>query len=140
MKRRTAFIAAMLVTGVLCQGTSRAISSMAGRTQTYLLRLRGYVGNAPSDARVLGSLTVGIDSKGLTLQLTDVQTLNGPVAEGMSVLRPFALHDPNLVFIGEPKLVGQVAEAPVGTYLTIYGYIVSEQRMLLVEVQPGVSG
>ncbi len=137
MKRCALLMAAILVTAVLSQGTARAISGAVGKAQTYLLRLRGYVGNAPGDVRVLGALTVGVDAQKLTLQLTEVQTLNGPVTEGRSVLRAFDLYDPNLLFVGDAKLIEQVRQAPVGAYLTVYGYIVGEQRMLLVEIEPG---
>ena len=138
MARRRVLTIAIVVTTVLSQGPAWAIFGTVGRAETCLLRIRGYVGNAPADARVLGPLTVGIDSKRLTLQLTDVQMLNGPVTEGRSVLRAFELYDPNLLFVGDPQLVDQVREAPPGAYLTIFGYIVGEQRMLLVEIErPG---
>lgn len=136
MNRPAMLTTAMLLMAALSHAPVWAIGGSLVGSQAYLLRLRGYVGSAPTDARVLGPLTIGVDSKTLTLQLTEVQTLNGPVSEGISVLRAFDLYDPNLLFIGDAKLTDQVRQAATGAYLTVYGHVVGEQRLLLVEVDP----
>jgi len=110
----------------------------AGPPMPILLRISGFVSSAPAGSQLLGPLTLGVDQAIVTLQLTGVQTLNGPLTEGRAALRQFDLYSPNLLLVGDPKLLAMVRQAPPGTQLTIFGYHHGgDRRLILSNVETG---
>jgi hypothetical protein len=91
----------------LTAGTASAsdLSSGLGLPQPTLLRLTGFVGGAPQGAATIGTVTLGLDHTVATLDLSEVQTLNGPLTEGRSALRQFDLYSPNILLIGDRTLL-----------------------------------
>lgn len=104
----------------------------AGIPQPPLLRLIGFVGSAPAGMKTLGPITLGIDRSVKTLDLTEVQMLNGPLTEGRAALRQSELYNPNLELIGDRGLLRRISAAADHTKLTLFGYLRSSGRRLLV--------
>lgn len=63
------------------------VGSTAGVLEPLLLRITGFVGGAPDAIPTLGRFVLGIATTVITLDLSAVQTLNGPLTEGTAALR-----------------------------------------------------
>jgi len=105
-----------------------------GTLQTILIRVTGFVNGAPPGVTTLGPLTLGVDHKVETLELTAVQIINGPLTEGPAALRQYWLYNPNLLLIGNSGLLKEISSAPTQTKLTLFAYLEGSNSMLVVEV------
>jgi hypothetical protein len=105
-----------------------------GNLQHTLIRVTGFVNNAPEEVTTLGSLSLGVDHKVETLALTGVQTLNGPLTEGPAALRQYWLYEPNVLLIGNVGLLKEISSAPAQTKLTLFAYVEGSNSMLVVAV------
>jgi hypothetical protein len=105
-----------------------------GTLQPTLIRVTGFVSHAPHGVTTLGSLTLGVGHKVETLQLAGVQTLNAPLTEGPAALRHYWLYNPNILLIGDPRLMDEIRSAPAETKLTLFAYVEGSNRMLVVRV------
>lgn len=104
--------------------------------QPLLLRISGFAGGAPAGITTLGTFTFGVDNQVVTLDLSAVQTLNGPLTEGPAALRDFELYSPNLLIVGDPALLRRFADAPPHTQITLFGYVRSgARRMYVVQME-----
>lgn len=123
---------------LLATGTAAAqglhIGPGAGALQHVLVRVTGFVKDAPNGVATLGSLTLGVGHKVETLALTGVQVLNGPLTEGPAALRQYWLYNPNLLLIGNSRLLEEISSAPTQTKLTLFAYLEGSNRMLVVKV------
>ena len=112
-----------------------------GLAEAPLLLLTGFVGRAPQGVPTLGTETLGVGSRVVTLELTAVRTLNASLTEGRAALRQFDLYTPNIELIGDPSLLERVRQAPEQTKVTLWGYaFTGVQRLLVVQVdfpEPG---
>jgi hypothetical protein len=106
-----------------------------GEPKQILLELAGFKTSAPPEAKTYGQVTLGHDRATTTLVLTRVQMRNGPVTEGPAALRAYDLYTPNLLLVGDPGLVAQVASAPEQAELTLLGYLSGSRHLILVEVR-----
>src|SRR5512136_2903381 len=100
MKQRTQYIFGQAALLALLAGgpvSAEQFGGSAGVPQPLLLRISGFVGRAPQGTPSLGSLTLGVDHRVVTLDLSGVQTLNGPLTEGPAALRQYDLYTPNLL-------------------------------------------
>lgn len=104
----------------------------AGIPQPILIRISGFIGNAPGGTTTLGPLTLGVHDQVVTVELTEVQMLNGPLTEGRSALRQSDQYNPNLLVVGDPALLRQLSTAPVQSKLTLFGYLRGGDRQLLL--------
>ena len=108
----------------------------AGVAQPLLLRISGFVGGAPQSVPTLGRFTLGVGKAIVTLDLSAVQTLNGPLTEGPAALQLFDLYTPNLVAVGEEAVLRGLTGAPLHTQITLFGYIrAGARRMYVVQVE-----
>ena len=115
--------------------TAQHLSSGAGVPQPMLLRISGFVGGAPQGALSLGTFTFGVDDKVVAVDLSAVQTLNGPLTEGPAALRQFDLYSPNLLLIGEPDVLRNLTDAAPHAQVTLFGYLhQGARRMFVVQV------
>jgi hypothetical protein len=105
-----------------------------GTLQRTLIRVTGFVSHAPQGVTTLGPLTLGVGHKVQTLQLTGVQTLNAPSTEGPAALRHYWLYNPNILLIGDSRLMKEIRSAHAETKLTLFAYVEGSNRMLVVEV------
>lgn len=105
-----------------------------GTLQPTLIRVTGFVKDAPNGVATLGSLTLGVGHKVETMALTGVQILNGPLTEGPAALRQYWLYNPNLLLIGNSRLLEEISSAPTQTKLTLFAYLEGSNRMLVVKV------
>ena len=72
----------------------------------------------------------------MTLDLSAVQTLNGPLTEGPAALRQFDLFSPNLLLVGEPAILRSLADATPHAQVTLFGYLhQGARRMFVVQVE-----
>src|SRR5262249_18517489 len=114
------------------------VGSGSAVPQPTLLRLTGFVGAAPAGVTTLCSVTLGIDDRVTTLDLSAVQTLNGSLTEGPASLRQFELFSPNILLVGEAALLRGITEAPAHAKLVVFGYTrPGARRMMVVDVRPG---
>lgn len=112
------------------------VGSSAGVLGPLLLRITGFVGRVPDGIPTLGTFTVSVDSTVVTLDLSAVQTLNGPLTEGPAALRQFDLFTPNLLVVGDRGLLRQLAAAAPHTQITVFGYVhPGARRMFVVQVE-----
>jgi hypothetical protein len=112
------------------------VGSNAGVFGPLLLRITGFVGAAPDGTATLGRFTVDVDTTVVTLDLSAVQTLNGPLTEGPAALRQFDLFTPNLLVVGERGLLQQLTDALPHTQITLFGYVhPGARRMFVVQVE-----
>jgi hypothetical protein len=128
---------AALVTLVASTPVAAAhVGSSAGVLEPLLLRVTGFVGGAPDGTPTLGTFTVGVDTTVVTLDLSAVQTLNGPLTEGPAALRQFDLFTPNVLVVGERSLLQQLTDALPHTQITLFGYVhPGARRMFVVQVE-----
>jgi hypothetical protein len=121
---------------LLATGTSAAQGAHpgVGNLQPTLIRVTGFVNNAPEGVTTLGPLTFGVGRKVETLQLTGVQTLNGPLTEGPAALRHYWLYEPNVLLIGNAGLLKEISSALPQTKLTLFAYVEGSNSMVVVEV------
>jgi len=111
------------------------LSSGAGVPQPLLLRISGFVGGAPRGTLSLGTFTFGFDDRVIALDLSGVQTLNGPLTEGPAALRQFDLYSPNLLLVGDPDILRKLADAAPHAQITLFGYLhQGARRMFVVQV------
>jgi hypothetical protein len=106
-----------------------------GTLQPTLIRVTGFVSEAPEGVTTLGPLTLGVGPEVKTLALTGVQVLNGPLTEGPAALRHYWLYDPNVLLIGNSRLMEEIRSAPAETKLTLFAYLEGSNRMLVVQVK-----
>jgi hypothetical protein len=144
MKHRTACIfgLAALAPLVACAPVAaESLGSGAAVLQPLLLRISGFTDGAPQGTSTLGSFTLGVDHKVVTLELSAVQTLNGPLTEGSAALGQFDLFHPNLLLVGDRELLRNLAGAMPHTPVTLFGYVhPGARRMYVVQVETGRSG
>jgi hypothetical protein len=129
----------MVIGGALLLQTVRVPAAQglypgAGNLQPTLIRVTGFVSAAPQGITTLGPLTLGIGHKVQTLQLTAVQTLNGPLTEGPAALRHYWLYEPNVLLVGNAGLLKEIRSAPAQTKLTLFAYVEGSNSMLVVAV------
>ena len=111
------------------------LSSGAGVPQPMLLRISGFVGGAPRGELSLGTFTLGFDDRVIALDLSAVQTLNGPLTEGPAALRQFDLYSPNLLLVGDPDILRKLADAAPHAQITLFGYLhQGARRMFVVQI------
>lgn len=111
------------------------LGSGAGVLQPLLMRISGFVGGAPEGTPSLGTFTLGVDDRVVTLDLSAVQTLNGPLTEGPAALRQFDLFSPNLLVVGDPEILRTLSDAAPHTQVTLFGYVhPGARRMFVVQV------
>jgi hypothetical protein len=104
--------------------------------QPLLLRISGFAGSAPAGIPTLGTFTFGVGNKVVTLDLSAVQTLNGPLTEGPAALRDFELYTPNLLVVGDPALLRSLSDAAPHTQITLFGYVhTGARRMYVVQME-----
>lgn len=141
MKMRRITQAGVTTTAVLLLELNTAaavhLGASAGIPQPILLRLTGFIDSAPQGERTLGTVTLGADRTVTTLELSAVQTLNGPLTEGPSALRQVEQYRPNLLLIGDQTLLESIRAAPPHTKITVFGYIRGPHRLIVVDVQTG---
>jgi len=112
------------------------VGSNAGVLGPLLLRVTGFVGGAPDGTPTLGPFTVDVDSTVVALDLTAVQTLNGPLTEGTAALRQFDLFTPNVLVVGDRALLHLLTDAVPHTQITLFGYVhPGARRMFVVQVE-----
>jgi hypothetical protein len=113
-----------------------SVGSNAGVLAPLLLRITGFVEGPPSGTPTLGTFTVGVDAAVIRLELSAVQTLNGPLTEGPAALRQFDLFTPNLLVVGDPGVLQQLIDAVPHTQITLFGYVhPGARRMFVVQVE-----
>ncbi len=111
------------------------LGSGAGVLAPLLMRISGFVDGAPAHAQSLGAFTLGVDDTVVELELSAVQTLNGPLTEGPAALRQFDLFNPNLLVVGDSEILRKLTDAPPHTQVTLFGYVhPGARRMFVVEV------
>ncbi len=111
------------------------LSSGAGLPQPMLLRISGFVGGVPPGTLSLGTFTFGVAGKVIALDLSGVQTLNGPLTEGPAALRQFDLYNPNLLLVGDPDILRKLVVAAPHAQITLFGYLhQGAWRMFVVQV------
>ena len=126
-----------VLTGALACTPAAAenLGSGAGVLQPLLFRISGFVGGAPPGIPTLGPFTFGVDHSVVALDLSGVQTLNGPLTEGPAALRQFDLYSPNLLLVGEQDVLRNLTEAAQHTEVTLFGYVhPGARRMFVVQV------
>lgn len=138
MKHRTTYavgLATLLTVLASAPLAAEDLGSGAGPPQPVLLRISGFVGRAPTGVPTLGTFTLGVQNSVVTLELSSVQTLNGPLTEGPAALRQFALYDPNLLVVGDRGILRRLTDAVSQTQITLFGYVhQGARRMLVVQV------
>jgi hypothetical protein len=138
MIRMTRLVITAAALAMLAAATPAAeglhIGPGAGTLQPTLIRVTGFVKDAPNGVATLGSLTLGVGHKVETMALTEVQILNGPLTEGPAALRQYWLYNPNLLLIGNSRLLEEISSAPTQTKLTLFAYLECSNRMLVVKV------
>ena len=138
MKQRLASLFGLVMLAIMVASppaTAQHFSSGAGAPQPMLLRISGFVGGAPRGTPSLGSFTLGVDDKVIPLDLSGVQTLNGPLTEGPAALRQFDLYHPNLLLVGNPDILRKLADAAPHAQITLFGYLhQGARRMFVVQV------
>jgi hypothetical protein len=139
MKSRSARILLLtgLATALACVPAKAAdLGAGAGVPQPLLLRISGFVDGAPEGTLSLGPFALGVGQAVVTLDLSGVQTLNGPLTEGPAALRQFELYTPNLLVVGEPKVLRSLMDAVPHAQITLFGYVhQGARRMFVVDVQ-----
>jgi hypothetical protein len=131
-------LAMLAATVASVPAAAQHLGSGAGVPQPTLLRISGFVDGAPSGTLSLGTLTFGVDDKVIALDLSGVQTLNGPLTEGPAALRQFDLYSPNLLLIGNPDILRKLADATPHAQITLFGYLhQGARRMFVVQVDAG---
>jgi hypothetical protein len=139
MRQRTVNIFGLAtLAGLLAGGplSAEQFGGSAGVPQPLLLRISGFVGRAPQGTPSLGSFTVGVDHQVITLDLSAVQTLNGPLTEGPAALRQYDLYTPNLLLVGNSNLLRSLTDAMPHTLITLFGYVhPGARRMLVVHIE-----
>ena len=138
MNHRTTFLlclAALASVLVCLPAQAENLGSGAGVLQPLLMRISGFVDSAPAGAPSLGPFTLGVDDTVVLLDLSAVQTLNGPLTEGPAALRQFDLYNPNLLVVGDPGILRNLTGASPHTQVTLFGYVhPGARRMFVVEV------
>jgi len=135
MNCKRAIVAILLTLTFSARIVSAGFGEGAGVAQPTFLRLSGYVGGAPPDAKTLGTVTLGIDRTVVKLDLTAVQSAGGSLTEGRAALRQTELYNPNLLLVGPPAVLQTISTAPPHTQLTIFGYLNgNSQRLMVVQV------
>lgn len=129
---RRAIVATVLTVTFTARIALAGFAPGAGVAQPTLLRISGYVGGAPPDAKTLGAVTLGIDHTVVTFALRAVQSAGGELTEGRAALRQTELYNPNLLVVGPPALLQQISTAPPHAQLTIFGYLNGNSRRLMV--------
>lgn len=135
---RTTYIAGLAtLAGVLAAPlAAENLGSGAGVLQPLLLRISGFTGGAPAGTPTLGTFTLGVDKTVVTLDLSGVQTLNGPLTEGPAALRQFDLYTPNLLLVGERAVLRSLTDAAPHTPITLFGYVhPGARRMFVVQIE-----
>jgi len=108
----------------------------AGVPQPLLLRISGFIDRAPQGTPSLGSFTLGVGQHVVTLDLSGVQTLNGPLTEGPAALRQYDLYTPNLLLVGSSAMLRNLTDAMPHTPITLFGYVhPGARRMLVVHIE-----
>ncbi|HVO24690.1 MAG TPA: hypothetical protein VMW56_13780 [Candidatus Margulisiibacteriota bacterium] len=138
MKQHPASIVGLAMLAIMVASVPAAaqhLSSGAGVPQPMLLRISGFVGGAPRGTLSLGTFTFGFDDRVIALDLSGVQTLNGPLTEGPAALRQFDLYSPNLLLVGDPDILRKLADAAPHAQITLFGYLhQGARRMFVVQV------
>ena len=139
MKHRALCIVGLATLGGLLVGglvSAEQFGGSAGVPQPLLLRISGFVGGAPQGTPSLGSFTLGVDHRVVTLDLSAVQTLNGPLTEGPAALRQYDLYTPNLLLVGDSNLLRQLTDAMPHAPITLFGYVhPGARRMFVVHIE-----
>jgi len=104
----------------------------AGVPQPTLLRITGFIGSAPEGVSTLGPVTLGLGNTVATLDVVDVQLLNGPLTEGRSALRHVELYTPNLRLVGAAAVLDGIRQAAPQAKITVFGYLNNGARRLIV--------
>ncbi len=107
-----------------------------GSPQPLLLRLTGFVGEPPTNADPMARVTLGIGQRTVvTMALTAIQIMNGPLTEGPAALEPFVLYEPNLLLVGDPALLVRLQTWSPNVPAVVYGYLRGgSRRMVIVAV------
>jgi len=133
-------VAALVAQLAFIQVAAAHVGSNAGVLGPLLLRITGFVGSAPDGVPTLGTFTVDVDTTVVTLDLSAVQTLNGPLTEGPSALRQFDLFTPNLLAVGDRSVLRLLIDALPHTQVTLFGYVhPGARRMFVVQVETALS-